>query len=308
MPSFVVILGPTVTSAVRAAVSLAARRCVSGWAACCAGVATRRYAAAAGAELIDTVDHIDVAVVAFDDEQAAAVAETHNAALVLDVITIISAFPLRIARDLGHGEKEIMDISGPAVLAISDEAPNELYISHHRLASVPPVRLIEGHDQNKREGESPYLWQPVRIRTRTPNLAERTAGTATHRAHTLFGVGDTIEDVTGHLVRTDCAQHLMRYLSHYGFIDNQVLTDLAASSPSAPALMADDTTASPGVSLRTARGPRPITAEVRDLNRRPVPSSPARHHVRKLARAPRPIATPPLPTDRSSLPRGEQDG
>ena len=294
MQPVVVILGPTVTNAARAAVSLAVCRFDGDWAAHCAGVATGCYAVAAGAQLIDAVDHINIALVAFDDKEAAVLAETHSAALVLDVIEIMTASPLRVARNLGRGEREILDISGAAVLALSDEAPNERYISRHRRASVlPPLQLGESRDQGDREGESSYSWQPVRPRTQTPHLAERTAGSATHRAHMLFGVGETKTDDTTHLVTTDCAQHLLRYLSHYGLVDWQVTAELPVSSPTAPALVTDDPTSARTVPSRTARGSRPFKAPAHSLDRLPAPYSPTRHRLSKLSRSPRPIDTPP---------------
>lgn len=312
MPRVVVILGPIVTPAARAAVSLAVRCFGGDWAASCAGEATGCYAAAAGARMIDAVDKIDVALIAFDDEQAAVHAEIHNAALVLDVIEIITSSPLRIARDLGRGEKEVMDITGPAVLAISDEAPNELYISHHRRASVPPVPPVpplplgEGRGEGGSKAESP--WQPIRPRTRTTKIAERTAGSATYRAHTLLGVSETREDDTAHIVTTDCGQHLLRYLRHNGFIDRQVTADPIASPPTTQALTTGDAARTHILSSQIARGPRPTHAPARGLDRRPMPYSPSQRRPGRLSRSPRPIGMRRPGAVRGPFPLGEKEG
>jgi hypothetical protein len=255
-----VILGAEVTPGARAAVSLAVRRFGGRWTSRCAGEATARYALAAGARLVDSVGDFDALLVAFDDEQAAAVAEAKNAALVFDVVDILDTIPLSVVRDRGRGDREILDITGAAVLGISEEASNELYVSRYRRnrVEVPPVALAPG-----------TAWEPLRPRTRTGDLAARTAGTATRRAQALLGFDEGVDGRAEHIVVSDaatCAAHLLRYLSHHGFLDRALAGPGPVHAPAPPTASGDRPT--PEVS---GRGPRPIDAPARGADRRPIP-------------------------------------
>ena len=111
--------------------------------------------------------------------------------------------------------------------------------------------------------------QPATPRVRLGDCAERVAGSAVERMNTLFGVGKTAEN-TASLVRgsaEECARHLLRYLSHHGFVErgpggeqHSASEGAAASQPAGrrPQRSAANAALS---AIRTRRRPRPINRQ-----------------------------------------------
>ncbi len=154
------------------------------------------------------------------DLTAAKLAQARGATLVLDVLDIEQvATGLCVQRDLGRGAREIITLTGPAVLLIAEDAPQPMYVSRFRqLAASPNSGWASEQDSPTR----PKLaWEPVRLRTKTADLASKTGGAAWNRMFETFGLSDSNGDDEQHVVAADtetCAQHLVRYLAHHGFI------------------------------------------------------------------------------------------
>ncbi len=286
----IVVLGPAAMQGDRAALSIALHRLrVRPWALCSDWI-SMRYALAAGIEagwLEDAQDMartFDVALVgAVDDMAAAMLAEAQGAALVFDVLDVVMTDRgLQVTRDLGRGAKDVLSIEGPAVLGVSDEAENRLYISRHRRRSVENLPRRQRPDPE----EGPEVWQLASPRTRTADIEARTGGTATSRAWAIFGVDqtDTAEEDGDRIVRADadtCANHLIRYLAHHGFIDRQH-TAPVTSKPIPPPSESDP--------LARSRRPRPVSGHTRSMARPPFPvaADPSERAIGKLVRRPRP--------------------
>lgn len=200
-----------------------------------------RYALAAGANTasrLDAPDQLDFDVALLGEGGAgpagdllpAMLAEFHQAALVLDVLDV-EPVPegLRVLRDLGRGAREILRVTGPAVLVVSPEAARPLYVSRHRWRSA---RLDRIEDRRGVNGRSPAPvepqelngagWEPARPRTHGAHRANGSTS-ALQRMGDIFGIEDTgPADESSHVIQADartCAKHLLRFLGHYGFIE-----------------------------------------------------------------------------------------
>jgi len=300
MKDIVVILGSAHRVADRAALSLAMRGLKGRTRALCADEAAIRYALGAGVEarwLLGDHDSAaltyDVALVgSCDDIVGATLAESRNAMVVCDVLEAawVNGGDLNVKRDLGRGAKDVLQIKGPSVLYMSDEAQSELYVSRYRRSMVTQ---LPSRDNAIIESEA-ATWQPVRPRTKTSDIAAKTAGSATNRSHAIFGLGEDESEIASSVVQADavtCAQHLIRYLAHHGFIDSrgigEIQQDTTAGTRATPQAQ---TTTVGEVSGRVARGPRPLQGSARGMHRRPVPyRGHTRNNLGKLARSPRPI-------------------
>ncbi len=75
-------------------------------------------------------------------------------------------------------------------------------------------------------------WQPVTPRVRLGDHASRVAGGAVARMNALFGLGETSKAAAS-LVRgsaEECARHLLRYLSHHGFVERGAVSESQSAS------------------------------------------------------------------------------
>ena len=165
----------------RAAVGLAVKRFGGPVLAYClrADEAALRYALAAGAStvaLLDDVDRLDVDVVlvgnggagSWADLLPALVAEHKQCAMLVDVLDVeVCPDSIAVTRDLGRGSREVLGLGGPAVLGVSEDAVQLLYVSRYRrqAARVSPLGTSVGllHDPLPAVS-SP--WAPTRPRVK----------------------------------------------------------------------------------------------------------------------------------------------
>ncbi len=297
MKRIAVITGSTSASD-RAAVGLATRRLMGQVRAYTftGDAEALRYAAAAGAVEVRAVENaagidFDVALVGGgawpDDSLAARLAVSAEAALVLDVLDVQwKDDELSVLRDLGRGARQLLRVKGRAVLGVSDEAVNLLYVSRRRRASATAASV-----------GSPAIitdtWEPARLRTRTAGIAARTGGSATDRASALFGVGETAGGADErNVIQADvatCAKYLLRYLAHNDFIDAVHGGEpLIPAVPGAAAIAPVAQSTRVEMSRRIARGPRPTTGATAAMARRPRAVSTVPLPA-KLFRRPRPV-------------------
>jgi electron transfer flavoprotein alpha/beta subunit len=292
---------PTLPPSDRAAIGLAMRRFGGPIDAYCLrdDAEAWRYALAAGVATVRRVH--DVADIDFDlalvgsagsepwgDLLPALLAEHKQCAMVFEVLDIIPGpNGLTVTRDLGRGNREVLSLSTPAVLSISEDAGQLLYVSRYRRQTVsavlptPPPELAP----NALSMVNPQ-WEPARPRVKTGDLAAKTAGPASRRIQALMGIGADASkaDQRAAVMVADavtCARHLLRFLSHHGIITRSVPAAAAPERPeqqtesripASPSGGRDD----PGVSIRTrsTRGPRALGSQGRDVQRGPQPLQP----------------------------------
>jgi hypothetical protein len=113
-------------------------------------------------------------------------------------------------------------------------------------------------------------WQPATPRVRLGDHATRVSGRAVERMNALFGVGPTSES-TPSLVggsAEECARHLLRYLSHHGFVERGSIgvseraleaTVTSRSAGRQPPRSAADTGSIPA---RARRRPHPVNGRL----------------------------------------------
>jgi electron transfer flavoprotein alpha/beta subunit len=251
-----------------------------------------RYALASGVVTGTRLD--DVAALEFDvaligcggagswgDLLPAMLAERRECAMVLDVLDIEPhADGIRVTRDLGHGSREVLAISGPAVLGVAEDAARSVYISRHRRQAAPVSRSSPG-DAPRVDPLAAVSgpWEQARPRVKTAHLSERTGGSATDRMSALFGIstGATEERDRGQVIVDDaatCARHLLRFLGHHGLIERSGpppagVEPRGDQGPRAPRSdPAPPPAARPG---RPARGPRPVDQSTTTRARGPRP-------------------------------------
>jgi hypothetical protein len=170
-------------------------------------------------------------------------------------------------------------LHAPAVLGIAEEAVQLLYVSHYRQQAVSPALLTTTTGpmrQPPAAEDSP--WEPLRPRVQTSSLAARTGGSASGRMQALLGVAADAPE-TGERAQVivadaaTCAQHLLRFLRHYGMVAASALP------PPLPVpvdhTVVQDTPGSPAtVWAPHRRGPRPLQGEWRGVERWPRPLFP----------------------------------
>jgi electron transfer flavoprotein alpha/beta subunit len=277
---------------VRAALDLAIRRFGS-----CAHAYTIgrneefvRYALAAGVSSagsltsLDSLD-FDVALLAGDlqpcgDLLPATLAEEKQCAMVVEVLDVlVSSNGLHVERDLGKGTHEVLSMSVPAVLCISEHAGCSKYVSRFRRQRI---NLPNDHTTVSMADElwdsEAVPWESVRPRAK-PDAAKATMGLATDRMLDVIGAGRAASEnvANQHVIEADpavCAGHLLRYLSHHGFITKRdsKLSAVRRDETSAPTV-----NNSPGdqpcipSGLNGNRGPYSIKGRWNGLQRRPRP-------------------------------------
>lgn len=263
----------------RAAVSLALELSETGFEACSHLEEGLRYALAAGASravsrLDRPVPEFDIALVGSGgDALAARLAEAKGCGLVLDILSVKPAagHGLEVVRSLGEGAREVLLVSRPAVLRVSEDASNTLYVSRFRRQNVELTRadLLESNHE-RLPGVSAGPWELASPRARIGDLSAKTQGSAASRADLIYG---TAEETSGPARETvivadppTAARHLLRFLRHQGFIQSP-------SSPEPDGIV-------PGVSARPTEERVEGTPQTRKT-RGPVPSR----------RAPRPTST-----------------
>jgi electron transfer flavoprotein alpha/beta subunit len=213
----------------RGAIALAMARFEDGVRAYAADADARCFARAAGVEAVESISGLEMG--AFDvtllgrgacaergDLLPASLAEASGAALVFDVIDVQrEADGLMVTRDLGRGARDFLSVRGRAVLVIAESVERGPYVSRYRMNAAK----ADSVESAARKEQSRVEWEPATPRVRIGDHAARVAGSAVERMNALFGVGETAENAVS-LVRgsaEECARHLLRYLSHHGFVE-----------------------------------------------------------------------------------------
>lgn len=157
-------------------------------------------------------------VARYGDDFAGRLAEESSAALIFDVLSCdeLSAGVRKVIRDAGRGAREVIELSGPAVLVISPSASRPGYVSRFRRLQA---RKAMAHSTANAAIAESVQWQPVRLRTRKA-VSTTSDLLAEQRMDAAFGVAAKAESVTGPIVAdpATCARHLVRYLAHHGFL------------------------------------------------------------------------------------------
>ena len=235
------------------------------------------------------------------DLMVAQLATARQAALVLDVLDVQAcADGVRVRRDLGRGAREELTVTGPAVLMVADDAPQQMYVSRFRQMTVTPPPVEAAPNQ-------PVSWGPVRLRARTADLTVRTAAAARDRMFAAFGLNDGGAASDAHIIADDaeiCAEHLVRYLAHHGFVDRHFTAadapvDRSENRQTLAVMTNVDQTLSDSSNLRS---PRPVQGPAGGLHRRPRPYRPAACQLGKLLRGPRPPGHAQPPRVRGPFP------
>lgn len=157
-------------------------------------------------------------VALYGDDFTGRLAEQTSAALIFDVLSCeeSSTGVRRVIRDAGRGAREIIELTGPAVLVVSPAAARPAYVSRYRrqharktlVGSAVPLAISDG-----------FAWQPVRLRTRKA-IGTTADALADQRMDAAFGVETKTESANGPIIAdpATCARQLVRYLAHHGFL------------------------------------------------------------------------------------------
>ena len=263
----------------RGAVALAMARFSGDVRAYAADADARCFARAAGVETVEEISDPGMGAFAVvligrggcaerGDLLPARLAEASGAALVYDVIDVQRKTDgLMVTRDLGRGARDLLSVRGRAVLVISESVERGPYVSRYRMNAV---KAASGESVARRE-QSCVEWEPTTPRVRLGDCAARVAGSAAERMNALFGV-DGIAGNTASLVRgsaEECARHLLRYLSHHGFVER----GLGGESQSAAEQAIDSQSAARGPERSTAGAasiPTRLRRRPRALHQRPL--------------------------------------
>jgi electron transfer flavoprotein alpha/beta subunit len=265
---------PALPASDRGALALATTRLADGVRAYAPDWEARCFARAAGVETVEELSDLEmgsfeVALVgrgacgACGDALPARLAEEGRAALVYDVLDVQrESDRLVVTRDLGRGARDVLGVRGRAVLVVAESVERGTYVSRYR---IDAARTASG-ESPAREVSSDLGWELARPRVRLGDFASRVAGRAVERMNALFGLGNASEHAAS-LVRgsaDECARQLLRYLSHYGFIERglgdaepSAAAEAIASRPAGrrPGPRAGDGESLP---IRARRRPRPL--------------------------------------------------
>ena len=276
----------------RGAIALAMARFAGDIRAYAVDADARCFARAAGIEAVEEISDLETDAFAValigrggcaerGDLLPARLAEASGAALVYDVIDVQRATDgLTVTRDLGRGARDLLSVRGRAVLVVAESVERGPYVSRYRIDAVkvasgesvardeprgePATRNEPSGELAIREEPNSVGWEPATPRVRLGDCAERVAGSAVERMNTLFGVGKTAEN-TASLVRgsaEECARHLLRYLSHHGFVErgfggeSESASDEAARSQPTPQQLQRSAAGDASIPIRLRRRPR----------------------------------------------------
>jgi hypothetical protein len=258
----------------RGAVALAMARFGSAVCAYASDSEARCFARAAGVVTVEEtsaleIDRVDVALIGrggcgeYGDALPARLAEESGAALVYDVLDVqLEPDRLVVTRDLGRGARDVLGVRGRAVLVFADSVERGPYISRYRINAE---KAVSGELPAPKTSSS-VGWRPTTPRVRLGDHASRVSGRAVERMNTLFGLGKTAEN-DANLVRgsaDECARHLLRYLSHHGFIERGLggtqgrVSEGAVTSRPAEGRQEQGATDAASIPIRARRRPRPV--------------------------------------------------
>lgn len=213
------------------------------------------------------------------DELAGQLAEQFGAELVCDVLSLErDGTEWRVACDAGRGAQDVVRIAGRLVAVLSADVSRPLYVSNCRRRRG--VRQVDVRPDSARQRGD---WQPVQPRRQ--RAAAAAGAPADDRANAMFGIATTPAEGRGRQVIADtpaaCAQVLLRYLVHLGFVDRNV-------PPFAPAAPRDAGTVprqSPAAAETMAPGPSSPSAALLRGPRRPDENEWGRARRPRLATA-----------------------
>lgn len=244
----------------------------------------------------------------FGDEFAGELADRVSAELLFDVLHVHRERDhWRVVCDAGRGAQDILSVTGPVVLVVSEHARRPPYVSRFRL-----MQAAESISTQIDPAPPGIAWQPVTPRARRSSAA--VARDAESRANAAFGIqsgsGGTGEKPIIVGESAVCAQVLLRYLVHHGFATRvreetspgfaaqtalrKQETEKASNPPALPEQVVD--------AIR--RGPRRPGEPVQRMARRPRNASAANACRQRIA--PDPLARGPrrLGTKNASGRRG----
>ena len=275
---------PTLPVSDRGAIALAMARFGGDVRVYAADADARCFARAAGVETIEEISDpemgaADVILIGrggcaeSGDLLPARLAEEGGAALVYEVIDVQrEADRLLVTRDLGRGARDLLSVRGRAVLVVAESVERGPYVSRYRVNAVKAAggesaagNEPRGESATRKESNS-VGWEPATPRVRLGDHAARVAGSAVERMNALIGVGEIAENTAG-LVRgsaEECARHLLRYLSHHGFVDRglggewESAPDEAARSQPTRQRPRRSEAGAPSIPIRLRRRPRAL--------------------------------------------------
>ena len=215
----------------------------------------------------------------YGDELAGRLAEQLRAELLFDGLSLERQHSgWKIVCAAGHGAQDIVHVAGPVVLVVSGQVERPPYVSRWRLQQASrriPTDLLETH--------SSTTWQSVT--PRPPRPAGAATAAAELRANSAFGIESQPGRSREQPVIADepavCAQVLLRYLVHHGFVSRSV----PEIGGSLQAGRKDDRPPAPAAAALSA----PVLEAPREGRR--GPRSPGLDPGR-LARRPRRLASP----------------
>jgi len=259
----------------RGAVALALARFGADVCAYASDSDARCFARAAGVATVAEIPElemggVDVALIgrggcgARGDAFPAQLAEESGAALVYAVIDVQrESDRLVVTRDLGRGARDLLSVRGRAILVVADTVARGPYVSRFRLNAE---KAASGETPAREEPGS-VGWEPATPRVRLGDHASRVAGRAVERMNALFGVGE-VTARSASLVRgsaEECARHLLRYLSHHGFVEpgsdgeQHSALEGAVASPSADRRSRRSARDAASIPIRVQRRPRSLS-------------------------------------------------
>ena len=278
------------------------------------------YALAAGASTIESIERSTADVIVFGqgglglagEITAARLAASRDATLVLDVLEVEPRTAgWWVKRDLGQGAREILTLSSPVVLVISELAAIPFYVSRFRQArAAASLANPTANSSDSLPKTGPISWEPLRPRTKTRELAAKTGGAANepHVSGLRPGRVGEYESVPDNccLQRSGNGSHPSAAIPGPSSLCRSSLSGRrawmpcrnknASTTPSGPRFAAEfpaatDVAMPPGrPSDRQARAPRPLAGGgMRALARRPRAYAAARLERSSLIRKPRPL-------------------
>ncbi len=239
------------------------------------------------------------------DRLGAELAHRCGAALVFDAIDVQpNDDNLDVICDLGRGATELLSVSRPAVICVADTVSCAQYVSRYRWQRA--IAAVAKSDALFEVDDDTARWQRVTPRAKRGNDAAHLAA-AESRMDAAFGLDGSTATQTA-LIHGDaatCAQHLLRYLSHHGFVDKPLakispMVDSPVAVPPLSKAHVDRQSINQPITVRLARYPQLLNGPPLAVARSPrLVALPARA-TGAQARGPRPV------DDQPPTPRGPQ--
>jgi hypothetical protein len=178
----------------------------------------------------------------------------------------VSRYRIKAQRSAVRKSPILRDLSGDELTGQNGDGVTGRNGGESKEQSGDEFKMQSGGEPSAATEPKLLAWQPAVPRVRLGDHATRVSGRAVERMNALFGVSPT-SDSTPSLVggsAEECARHLLRYLSHHGFVErgssgvSERAPEGAVTSRSAerqPPRSAADTRS---VSARARRRPHPV--------------------------------------------------